>query len=76
MLKDPAFPRGLFFLPEGEGWPYAGEVKWDIRAYSLHGLFRMRCGTGWIYRAAQGGLDLTPYRFEARRLVVVAQPPG
>lgn len=68
--------RWLFFVPEGEGWRYAGEVKLNIRAYSLHELIRMLRDAGWHYCAAYGGFDMAPYGFEARRCVVVAQNPG
>jgi hypothetical protein len=30
--------------------------------------------TGWNYGAAYGGLDMLPYGFEARRLVVAKNP--
>ncbi|MCS7216735.1 MAG: class I SAM-dependent methyltransferase [Candidatus Bipolaricaulota bacterium] len=66
----------LFFLPEGNGWRYAGEATVNLRTYSLHELIRMLQEAGWKYRAAYGGLDMSPYGFEARRLVVVAQNPG
>ncbi len=69
--------RWLFFLPkEGRGWVYAGEAKTSVRAYSLHELIRMFEETGWRYSGAYGGLDMSPFGLEARRLVVVAKNPG
>ncbi|MGB9862090.1 MAG: class I SAM-dependent methyltransferase [Candidatus Bipolaricaulaceae bacterium] len=68
--------RWFFFLPEGEGWRYAGEAQVSVRAYALHEIVRMLAEAGWQYCAAHGGLDMSPYGLEARRLVVVARNPG
>lgn len=61
---------------EQEGWVYAGEAKVSVRAYCLHELIRMLREAGWEYQAAYGGLDMSPYTLESRRLVVVAKNPG
>ena len=63
------------YKPVGDDLEYQETITIDNRLFSLHELKSWIEDAGWRYLEVYGGFDLSPLRFDSKRLLVVAQNP-
>lgn len=63
------------YKPIGDDLEYQETITIDNRLFSLHELKSWLEDAGWRYLEVYGGFDLSPLKFDSKRLLVVAQNP-